>query len=104
VSGEEKNGTALPAVVVDTNEAPEPGSPEHILGLIADRLNVLIDQNAIALNNDRIFGQALAMLLSGAAQKMLVKQEVEDMIRRLDPDAKFEAPSPILRPVPGRLS
>lgn len=93
---DEKNGTQVPALEANP---PAPGSPEHILGMIADQLNVI-------LHNQQITGQAIAMILAGAAQQVLLKEEVLEMIRRLDPHAKFEQPSPILRavPPPGRLS
>lgn len=96
----ETNGTELPAEMIDATV--EQGSPEHILGIIASRLDHLDAMMQRALGNDAIFGQAFAMLLSGAAQKVLMKEEVEAMIRRLDPDAKFTKVSPILRGLPGR--
>ncbi len=97
----ETNGTELPPEMIDAS-APEDGSPEHVLGIIASRLDHLDAMTARALDNDAIIAQALAMILSGAAQKVLMKEEVEAMIRRLDPDAKFTEVSPLLRGIPGR--
>ena len=99
MNDDKPNGTERPAEVTD-GPGPEPGSPEHVLGIIADRLDVLAEQNALLLNNDRIVGEALAMLLSGAARKQLIVQEVETMIQRLDPNAHFVEQSPILHGVP----
>lgn len=102
MSDGDKNGTELPAAETSTYVAVEEGSLEHILNIIATRLD---HQNAMierALGNDAIFGQAFAMLLSGAAHKVLLKKEVEAMIKRLDPNAKFSEVSPILHGLPGR--
>lgn len=71
--------------------APEPGSPEHILGMIADQLNVL-------LANDVLIGQGIAMILSGVAQHALKRDEVIEMIKKLDPSARFEPVSNIYTP------
>lgn len=85
---DEKNGTAH-------------AEAEAVNASDSERLDAIGQMLMQSLNNDQIIAQALAMILAGAAKKVLLTKEVEEMIRRLDPQAKFEPASPILVPVPG---
>lgn len=88
----------------ETTNGTAHAEAEEIQATDTDRLNEIGKMLVQSLNNDAIIAQALAMILAGAAKKVLLVPEVEEMIRRLDPDAKFESASPILRgvPMPGR--
>lgn len=87
----DQNGTPRPDAELDTE--PAPGSPEHILGMIADQLQTI-------LHNQMILAQGVAMLLSSSAALGIKREDVIAQMRKLDPRMEIEQ-TPLVRPAGG---
>jgi hypothetical protein len=93
VSDEKSNGTPVPDDMVDTDTPYAPGSPEHILGMIAHQLKTI-------LHNQTILAQGVAMLLSSGASLGVKREDVIAQMQKLDPRMEITQ-SPLVKPAGG---